>query len=117
LCLLFHLFLPFLPLVIEAAILRNVEDKTLLLFLAIYPLSIGVSSRNRLMFGKAVVIGLAYSTFFGLNSGDVLLSPVIYNIGYLCLAAVMIIHMGERYNRHVVDRDLFWEFGSTGVQS
>jgi hypothetical protein len=110
LCILFHLMLPFLPLGIEATVLHRVERRTQLLFLALYPLGIGVSSRNRLMFGATVLMSLVYSTFFGLISGNVVLGANEYTVGYVCLAALILVHAGERYNRHVIDCDEFWQF-------
>jgi hypothetical protein len=111
LCLLFHLLVPCIPLGIEWVVLGHVENKTLLLFVAVYPLSIGVSSRSSLMFGITVIVGLVYSIFFGLISGNVLLNPNVYKVGAKCLAGLVLIHAGERYNRHVVDGESFWEFG------
>jgi hypothetical protein len=110
LCILFHLTLPFLPLITEAVVLGRVEHKTYLLFLALYPLSIGVSSRSRLMFGATVILSLFYSTLFGLVSGSTLLAPNIYTSGGFCLTLMILIHLCERYNRHVVEREPFWEF-------
>jgi hypothetical protein len=111
LCILFHLSLPFLSLLIEAAVLKHVEDKTLFLFLAVYPLNIGVSSRSPLLFGFTIVIGLMYSAFFGLVSGKIPLEPVIYTVGYWLLSVVILVHAGERFNRHVAHGEPFWEFG------
>ena len=110
LCILFHLLLPLLPLGIELAALGHVEPKTLLLFLAIYPLGIGVSSRSSLMLGFTIVIGIWYSIFFGMSAGSLQLRPEILLIGYLCIIAVIGIHSCERYNRHVIARELFWHF-------
>ena len=50
LCILLHLLLPFLPLLIECGVQGRVDRKTLLLFLAIYALAIGVTSKSKLMF-------------------------------------------------------------------
>ncbi len=111
LCILFHLLLPLLPLGVELVVLQHVEHKTLLLFLAIYPLSIGVSSRSRLMFGITIVLGIVYSIFFGMIVGGIAMARITYLVSYLCLAAVVLIHAGERYNRHVAEREPFWDFG------
>ena len=111
LCLLFHLLVPCIPLGIEWVVLGHVENKTLLLFVAVYPLSIGVSSHSSLMFGITVVVGLVYSIFFGLISGNVLLNPNIYRVGTVGLIALVLLHTCERYNRHVADQESFWEFG------
>jgi len=110
LCILFHMLLPFVPLVAEIAVLGRVEKKTVLLFLAIYLVSLGVSSHSRLMFGATIVFGLMYSMFFGLAAaGGDLAAPVI-GFGYLILTLGMLFQAAERYNRHVVEQDRFWEF-------
>ena len=110
LCLLFHLLLPFLPLVIEWIVLGHMEEKTFFLFLSVFPLSIGVTSRSALLFGVTIVIGLLYSIFFGLIAGSLHLNPMTTTWGYFCLFAVILIHSMERYNRHVADLEPFWEF-------
>lgn len=114
LCILFHLLLPLLPLVIEWAVRGRILPGTLFLLLAVYPVTIGVSSRSRLLLGATIVIGLVYSTFFGISSGGMRIVPNAYFVGYACLGCVILIHTVERYNRHVVDRELFWEFAIEG---
>jgi hypothetical protein len=103
--------LPFLPLLIERTVLGHVEEKTFFLFLSVFPLSIGVTSRSALLFGATIVIGLLYSIFFGLIAGSSHLNPMTTTSGYFCLVAVVLIHGIERYNRHVADLEPFWEFG------
>jgi hypothetical protein len=110
LCILFHMLLPFLPLVIEAVLLSHVERKTLLLFFSVYPLSIGISSQSRLLFGITVAISVVYSTFFGVVSAAMSISNGAYTAGYLSVAVVMLTHSQERYNRHVADGKPFLEF-------
>lgn len=110
LCIPFHLLLPFMPLLIEAVVLNHIEPKTLLLFLSVYPLTIGVSSQSRLLFGLTVVISLVYSVFFGLATGGLSVTAGVYRVGYSSVATAMFVHMLERYNRHVAGRELFLEF-------
>lgn len=111
LCILFHLLLPLLPLGLELIVLQHIEHKTLLLFLAIYPLGIGITSRSRLMFGITIVIGIVYSIFFGMNAGGISMASAVYVGGYSCLISTVLVHACERYNRHVAERELFWDFG------
>lgn len=110
LCLLFHMMLPFLPLGIELASQERVAPKSVLLFLAIYPIGIGVSSHSQLMFGATVIVGIMYSAFFGLTSGGVVVTEWIYTVGYLSLGAIVLVHAGERYKRHVRAGETFWKF-------
>jgi len=110
LCILFHLLFPYFPFLVEGIVRGSVEDRTLFLFLAVYPLSIGASSRNRLLFGFAVMICLFYSVFFGLVSGKIELPALISQIGCVCILAAGLLHAGERYNRHVTEEQSFWKF-------
>jgi hypothetical protein len=107
---LFHVLLPWLPLGVEFAATKRVEPSTLLLFLAIYPVSIGVSSRNQLILGFTIVLGMAYCVFFGMTSGGIVLNSVLITIGYALLGFVVFVHAIERYNRHVPEEELFWKF-------
>lgn len=107
---LFHLSFPCFPLLVEGVVRGGVEDRTLFLFLAVCPLSIGVSSRNQLLFGFTVVICLFYSVFFGLVSGKIELPALISQIGYACILVVRLFYAGERYNRHVTEEQSFWKF-------
>lgn len=113
LCILFHLLLPFLPLIIERIVLGHLEEGTFFLFLAVFPLSLGVTSRSALLFGVTVVIGLLCSIFFGLIAGRLHLNPITTTLGCFCLIAVILIHAMERYNRHVVDLEPFLKFSQS----
>jgi hypothetical protein len=108
LCVLFHLLLPWLPLGVELAATKRVAPDTLLLFLAFYFVTIGVSSRNRLIFGASIVLGMTASIFFGMTSGGIVLSGTLIGIGYFFLSLVVIAHARERYNRHVIDDEIYW---------
>jgi hypothetical protein len=110
LCVLLHMALPFLPIILEHMIAGQVADKSLFLFTAMYPLAIGISSRNKLLFGIAVVTGIFFAVAFGVLTGggrSLLLASVAVKY---CLGTIILIHLFERYNRHVVDRTPFWDF-------
>jgi hypothetical protein len=62
------------------------------------------------MFGITVVISVGYSAFFGLAAGGISLSDMTCKAGYLCVGIVVLIHLLERYNRHVADQQVFLEF-------
>ncbi len=110
LCILFHMLLPFLPLVIEAAELRHIEPKTLLFFFSVYPLNLGVSSQSRLLFGMTVAISIVYATLFGAVSGNITIASSAYTAGYGIVAAAMILHSYERYRHHVTNGVPFLKF-------
>lgn len=112
LCILFHFAVPFLPLLLELIVLGRVEHKSLYLFIAVYPISIGVSSQSRLQFGFTVVVGLVFSSIFGLESGNLKITPSCSLGGYACLLLIMLMHAVERFNRHIRDGEPYWNFMS-----
>jgi hypothetical protein len=90
LCILFHFAVPFFPLLVELIVLGHVEHKSLFLFIAVYPLAIGVSSRNRVQFGFTVVMGIVFSSVFGLESGNISITPLCSVGGYICLLVILL---------------------------
>lgn len=110
LCVLFHFSLPLLPLFVEAAMEGAINHKTLILFLSVYPLNLGISSRSKFIFGLAVVIGLAYAIFFGIASASLTVPSAAKTVGYALASFVALLHLLERYNRHIVDDKPFLEF-------
>jgi hypothetical protein len=110
LCLLFHLLVPWLPLGIALAASKRVEHGSLLLFLAIYLLSIGVSSRYQLFMGVMVVLSIVSSAFYGMTSGGIVIDETLITIGYAISFATVAVHAWERYDRHVANNETFWKF-------
>jgi hypothetical protein len=110
LCVLFHFLLPLLPLLIEAAMEGAINHKTLILFLSVYPLSLGISSRSKFVFGLGVVTGLTYAIFFGIASALLTAPNWVKTLGYLCASLVALLHLFERYNRHIAEDRPFLEF-------
>ena len=118
LCVLFRMLLPLLPLVIEYLITGAASEKTATLIAAIYVISIGSSSRSSLQFGLLMIVGVLDAVAFGFVVGQ---SPIpssrnLTLVGYAtvfafwCVVAAFILHVLERYNRHVAERMPFWEF-------
>lgn len=106
-CLLMHMLFPFLPLFIELLLTQSVDRKSLYLFAAMYPVSIGISSYNRLQQQAAFVIGIIFAVVYGVMVGG---GPQMQNgeaFAAWSIGAIFLIHLVERYNRHVVDRTPF----------
>jgi hypothetical protein len=112
-CLLFHLFVPLLPLLAEAAASGGAPSpSTLYLAASAYALSIGVSSRNILSWGLFFVLGLMFAFLFGLSKAPAA-AEAIRDASLFPLAGIVLvflIHCFERYNRHIVDREQFFSF-------
>lgn len=117
LCILLHMMLPLLPIGLQMLWQGSVDGKTLLLTAAMYMIAIGISSRNVASFGLSLVGSIAYAASYGVAVSTRGTPGWLLNtawIGWVGIAAVFIMHLLERYNRHVVDRVPFFEFLSDG---
>lgn len=120
LCVLMHMILPYLPLLFELIFAdeHKISEKSLMLFSAMYPLSIGLSSNSKLMFGFSIVVSIFFSVAYGVVATGV--SDTASNAteyAYFALCTIFIIHLLERYNRHVIDQTPFWDFPAGGANS
>ena len=110
LCIMFHFMFPLLPIAAEASIQGGVATKSWLLFLSVYLPGIGVASRSRFLFGVAVVAGLFYATIFGASAAHLAVPQPFYWIGHLLTLIVVTGLLSERYNRHIAEEELFFDF-------
>ena len=110
LCLVFHMMLPLLPIGIELWQAGMVSAKSLTLGAAMYVISIGGSSRSRLMFAAAVGFSMLLSALFGLLAGQVIAEAGAGRFAAGAVMVVFVVHMMERYNRHVVEQKPYWSF-------
>lgn len=109
LCVMAHMLLPLLPLFMEWLITGEISKNSITITLAIYAMTIGASSTNSLIAIMCIFIGIIFSVLYGvtisanteaLNFDTMLLSK-------LALLAIVLPHLAERYNRHVVDLQPF----------
>jgi hypothetical protein len=108
---LLHLLLPLFPLAIELIQNGIISKNSLVLAASMYTISIGVSSRSRLMFAFTIATSVFYAFLYGIVSGQST-TTIAEPASIIGILATFIVHAGERYNRHVVDRAPFWEFMS-----
>jgi len=105
------LLLPLLPLGIEWIINGSINGASLALSASMYTISIGISSKSRLIFALTIFSSVGYALLYGLTPNTTLDYPVIaYRISSWGIILTFILHTLERYNRHVADRTPFWEF-------
>jgi len=81
-----------------------------------YAISIGMSSRSRLIFGAGVVISIIFAVAYGMLLGQ---APPLTNCGKLALGAIVFVfvfHGLERYNKHVADQEPFFEFTTKKIK-
>lgn len=103
----FTIFLPIVPLVIEAWYEGKVTAQSLTLATAIYAATIGISSRNAMLLVPAVLVSLIFAAVFGrvMNSGEVPSGCGMASV--ISLLAISAIHVSERYRRHVLAGEAF----------
>lgn len=134
-CLLLNLTLPLLPLVLEYVLTGTVVNESVTLVASMYAITIGVSSRYKTLLAFAIIVSILFTAAYGslakersrVNSvsGTTLTQGANdpggssnpdedfgtrmkrYSIGAIIL--IFLIHAGERYVRHVIDREPFWE--------
>lgn len=111
-CIILHLLLPLLPLAIERWISKDVSDRSATLTAAMYCIAIGTSSRSKLIFGAAIVISIVLSTAYGLCMKETEHPDGSVFLSFICICAIFFAHAGERWNRHLVDKEPFWEFAA-----
>ena len=113
-CIGFHFALPWVPVLIQLGTTAAVTAVSLDLFGFLYVLGLGVTSRSKGLFGVSIVVAILYLVMYSMAIGaaaahaqfvDSLVLPLIV------LALMIIVHLAERYNRHVVDRAPFLEIG------
>ncbi|ENP8453063.1 hypothetical protein [Vibrio parahaemolyticus] len=113
LCVLLHMVFPFFPLLMERLLTGGIHINSLMLFSAMYPLSIGLSSDSKLLFGCTILISLFFSVAYGVVAASETPLADFEEYSLISLIAIFVIHLLERYNKHVVDRTPFWSFNAT----
>lgn len=111
-CILLHMLLPLLPLLIEAWIKGSPSESTMAITASMYSIAIGFSSRNKAMLGLCILISIMFSVVFGVVSAGP--SASVADVGFysgISIVSVFMLHLFERYNRHVVECVPFWSFG------
>ncbi|MEW6380802.1 MAG: hypothetical protein AB1611_14505 [bacterium] len=109
LCLAFHMILPLSPLGLELLFTQKLSNTSLTICASIYSVSIGSSSRNRLLFGLAIFSGMIFASMFGvaIKNNQV---PFCKLLCLLDIFSIFLFHGIERYYRHVVNEKPYWEW-------
>lgn len=122
--LLFLVAFPLFPIGAEALFAQQVHLSSLALVTSTYAISLAMSSRNLLVWALGLIIGMGFAVMFGwaMGVGDDVIgpawrhppggtsgSPGVWSAG-LALATTFLLHIFERFFRHVVDGEPFPEF-------
>ncbi|MCZ3030141.1 hypothetical protein NYY88_17575 [Acinetobacter baumannii] len=109
LCLIVHMSLPLLPLVAEWLITGIVTKSSLTITIAIYAMTIGASSTNAIIAIICIIIGIIFSVLYGVtliqNTYQFMIDTML--ISKIALGTIIVPHVIERYNRHLVDLQPF----------
>lgn len=108
----FILILPLLPIFIEWYKNGNVNGASLALSASMYTISIGITSRSRLIFALTIFASIIYAIIYGstLNIPNEIYPKDTFTASTLGIIFTFIVHAIERYNKHIADRTPFWEF-------
>ena len=110
LCVFLHLCIPLLPLLIEFWATADVSDKTLTLAGTVYTVAVGISSRNRALFGLAILLSIILGVAFGFAASANEPLPASGFVSGIAILVMFAFHAIERYNRHVAEGRSFLRF-------
>ncbi len=109
-CVALHLIIPLVPLAIEFIYKKDLSLRSVMLGGAMYAFSIGVASTQRAVFAVCLLIGIFMSAAYGsVNDFDSAL-PLWSSLSFYVIVIVFVINAIERYQRHVNDREKFFNF-------
>jgi hypothetical protein len=120
---LFLLVLPLLPLGAELLFTQQIAMSSMMLMTATYSISLSASSRHVGRWAVGLILGLTFATLFGwwMGRGDGMAAAFrlqpgpAAHAGWFWASAggiifIFMLHLHERYQRHVTDLDPFPEF-------
>jgi hypothetical protein len=110
LCMMFHLPLPLLPLGVEYVASGKITGPSVTMASGMYVIGVGTSSRSTLQFGLRFVLCILNSVAYGLLIAKPGADSTAIYWSSAGLILIFVMHALERYNRHVVDLDPYWEF-------
>ncbi|MDY5106982.1 MAG: hypothetical protein SPE78_07655 [Actinobacillus minor] len=114
LCIFMHMVLPLAPLIIELLLKSgSVSLSSLLISTSMYCLSLGSSSKKTSIFALSLVVALILTALYGgaMHANEEYNSKKIDTFYIYCvLGLFFIIHLIERFKRHAIDCEAFWNF-------
>lgn len=110
LSLLYVSLLPLIPLVLEFWLKGNLSASSLTLATAIYSVTVGASSKNRLLFGVGILLAIVFSSVFGVVMNATTPPKGTEEACFVVLALLTVFNVFDRWNRHMADHEKFWDF-------
>jgi hypothetical protein len=94
-----------------------VTERSLSLAAAMYAITIGLSSRNEFLLAVGIVASLLNAAFFGFISVQGSQPPSLtVTLAWVSIAAIALMHLFERANRHLYEREPFLRIRSTDIE-
>ena len=102
---------PTSSIVMEFVFTGNVKPESLTITTAIYAITIGGSSKGLLQFIVGIAVGILFAALFGfVSSGNEPPSLPTKLVSSIFMIVIALMHIPERYNRHVIDQEIFFVF-------
>lgn len=102
--------LPLIPLGLELWLKGSLSETSLTLTTAIYSVTIGASSKNRLLFGVGILLAIIFSSAFGVVLGAAQAPKGTREACLVVLMLLMLFNLIDRWNDHMADGKKFWDF-------
>lgn len=108
--LVFLIAVPLLPLLLEHWIRSSVSITSLSLTAAIYAITVGAASNQRLIFGLCIVASLVFSVIFGVVISGTSPPQFSFETASLVIILAALAQSLICWNRHLADGVSFWDF-------
>lgn len=109
------IFVPAMPFAFEWLFgHQQVTYEEFLLFACVYVLGIGIASRWPVYFALSIIAGFFFAGAYGSAIGDKLqkreVSPNLQIALIIAIVVLALVHISERYLRHVISKEPFFEW-------
>jgi hypothetical protein len=101
---------PLAPLALELGLSGSVSIKSATLTICLYALALANSSRDATLFGLGIVVAIVMAVVFGIVTGGTAEPSWAKVLTWICTGTLAATHGAERYNRHIIGLEPFWEF-------
>lgn len=104
------MFLPTVPLWFELWRTSSISESTIAIVVAMYSMTIGISTRFKWLFVIGVIVAIVFMGAFGMVVDGKTTLPQLKIIGYGVMGGFFVFHLCERIYRHIFQFEAFLEF-------
>ncbi len=113
-CIAVHMMLPLVPLGLEKFIEGHLSEKSIAITAAMYAIALAISSRWMWYVFIGFSLSVIYSGMFGFITREGMLDATMRQSvdtkGLWAIGFLFLLHLTERFHRHVMLREPFFEF-------